>query len=252
MTYRFYPLHAGESISSSEETYRTKAEIRERLIAYHSGDWQGEMEIDEAYPTREEILQNPDIDKVAESEEYTGSKPSTIRPATKASIPSNSVASFNADSGNGAIELKVSPKLPGEAASQAKPISQSAGTLAGPARDTFVVFQLHKPENKAAPVPFQLTPDGTFGVVVPSEALASAHRFFGTGQNYAYQLEDNDYPVQAVGTFASSDEARRLYPGLSESWYTLSPYEIMNLGSGPWLKSSSAGSAKNGKKARTQ
>lgn len=214
---------------------------------------QNEMEADEAYPNREEILQNEDIDRVAESAPYNGPKPSTIKPPSKAPAVSSSSApssSFNAEAGEGAIELRVSPKLPGEASAPRGSIAETAGRINTPAHDTFIVFQLNAARDKASAVPFQLSPDGVFGVVIPSDALASAHHFFGAGQNYAYQLESNNYPVQAIGTFASSDEARQLYPGLSESWYTLSPYEIMNLGSGPWLKSSGAAGAKNSKKAR--
>lgn len=39
MKYRFYPLHAGEEISSCEELYDSKEEIRERLADFHSIDW---------------------------------------------------------------------------------------------------------------------------------------------------------------------------------------------------------------------
>lgn len=42
MKYRFYPLHAGEDISSCDELYDSKAEIRARLISYHSVDWNEE------------------------------------------------------------------------------------------------------------------------------------------------------------------------------------------------------------------
>lgn len=211
------------------------------------------MESDEQYPRREEILQNDDIDKVAESIPYDGPKPSTIRPPSKApaaSFNGGSPATFDAQGSDGAIELKVSPKLPGEASAPRTTVGKAASAPAA-SRDSFIVFQMQSTPGVAAPVPFPMTSEGIFGVVVPAEAIGSAHQFFGAGQTYAYQLENNSYPVQAVGTFASSDEARQLYPGLSESWYTLSPYEIMNLGSGPWLKGSGT-VTKSAKKARTR
>ncbi|MBN8549638.1 MAG: type II secretion system secretin GspD [Deltaproteobacteria bacterium] len=211
---------------------------------------QNEIDADESFPRREEILQNKDIDRVAETAPYEGPKPGTITaPAKKespSSVPSGN-ASFSADQNGGEIELKVSPRIPGQPSTKRE--SMSTASLSGP-RDSFIVFQLQAAPEKGSAVPFALTNDGIFGVVVPSDAVSSAHRFFGAGQTYAYQLENKAYPVQAIGTFASSNEAKQLYPSLTESWYTLSPYEIMNLGNGPWLKDSTV-SAKSDKKAKS-
>jgi len=43
-------------------------------------------------------------------------------------------------------------------------------------------------------------------------------------------------PLQAVGVFPSAAEAAGMYPQIGEAFHTLSPFEIMNLGSGPWMR----------------
>jgi Flp pilus assembly secretin CpaC len=213
-------------------------------------DMQNEIDSRETFPRRDEILQNADIDHVAEASEYDGEKPGTIlAPSNSKGSQKNAATTLSLNgSGEGAIQLRVAPKLPGGASTQVGSVSSSSSTpFSSPAHDTFVVFQSQS-KDKGAALPFSLSPDGLFGVVIPTEAVPGAHQFFGVGQTYAYKLETSSYPVQAVGSFISSSEAKQLYPGLSESWYTLSPYEIMNLGSGPWLKGSAGSASKNAKK----
>lgn len=192
---------------------------------------QGDIDAEGTYPRRDEILQNADIDRVAESAPYDGPTPGTIRGPSGPGQATNHTASTSVQaSENGAIELKVSPRLPGEMRN-----SQTAASLPR-SRDTFVVFQLNgKGSNNA--VPFSVAEDGVFGVVVPAEASNPAHAFFAAGELYSYEVDSSRYPIQAVGTFPSQLEAKDLYPTLPENWYTLSPYEIMNLGNGPWKKS---------------
>lgn len=192
-----------------------------------------EITIGETYPQRKEVLENPAIDRVAESSRFEGTQPGTITGSSKVA-PDALSSSSAALSSNGTLKLKASPRLP-NAASAAPAAALTAG-----GRDNFIVFQLAGPRAKTGKLPFALSDDGVFGVVVPAEANGDAHRFFGVGQTYSYQLEDQQLPIQAVGTFASSDEAKQVFPALTGNWYTLSPYEIMNLGSGPWAKATAA------------
>lgn len=212
-----------------------------------------EMDQEDSQPRREEILQNPDIDRVAESASYNGPTPGTITGTSKvdAERKAANLTGRSIDVGDGgAIELSMSPRLPNE---QKPGSSNSAATSDTAARtathDSFIVLQMKAANDAAGAVPFSLSSDGAFGIVVPADAMRTAHQFFGAGQVYSYELQGGSYPVQAIGTFASSDEARQLFPNLSDNWYTLSPYEIMNLGNGPWVKGATTTSEK--KKAKS-
>ncbi len=183
-----------------------------------------EMDQEGSFPRREEVLKSPAIDSVAESSAFEGPKPGTIL-GPQAGAKKSTATTIDAGS-EGAISLKVSPRLPGEA--------PAAASL--PVHDTYVVFSFKSKPKQAETLPFSLAADGSFGVVIPAEAVNSAHQFFSAGQQYLYAMESSQYPLQAIGTFASREEAKQLYPVLTDNWYTLSPYEIMNLGQGPWTK----------------
>jgi hypothetical protein len=51
-----------------------------------------------------------------------------------------------------------------------------------------------------------------------------------------YSYNDQKIELVARGVFTSIPLAQAAYPGVSSAWYTLSPYEIMNLGKSPWSR----------------
>jgi hypothetical protein len=72
------------------------------------------------------------------------------------------------------------------------------------------------------------------GVNISRDTPPSAQNFFEVGQQYSYQATGGDIAFTVEGVYEDAAAAMRLHKGLSSQWYTLSPYEIMNLGSGPW------------------
>ena len=205
----------------------------------------GEMETNEIFPARREVLNNRNMDKVTEIEDYKGDAPSTILPPEggdpKPAAQEMHSQQFSPDS-RGVIELKVRPKLPAAAAGAepkgsldpARSAPQAARNEGG---DRFVVFSLRKAPPEGLRLPFAIDPDSeSFGIVIPSGSAAAARDFFESGRSYGYAVGATTVQAIARGVFSSREEAQGAFPALSGSWYTLSPFEIMGLGRGPWTR----------------
>jgi hypothetical protein len=105
----------------------------------------------------------------------------------------------------------------------------------GPAQ--LVVLKLKDPAALPSNVPFSVdSPQGLIALALPTEPKAPARAFFRVGERYGYRVDGKALEVQPVGIFESEREVAEFYPGLKAPWYVLSPYEIMNIGSGPWVK----------------
>jgi len=214
------------------------------------------------YPNRREVLRNEDIDRVSENTTFEDQAPSTI-------LAPKEENGFQ-DLDDQVIELKVNPPLPAESgfgggrAETKKPGAKGAQSmgaqspLAGAvlketdssraqaswsdlgAGHTFVVIKLiaHKQEGPpASGLPFSVSrANSLIGVVLPPDAGPQVKSFFHVGRGYAYHLDHDNLKLSPVGIFASQQEAEQFYPEIASNWYTLSPYEIMNLGQGPWFK----------------
>lgn len=212
-----------------------------RDVTYeHKDNLEGDIRAFDTYPSRDEVLHSPNLDHVTEREHFKGAKPGTILPPTKLEQPQEieSSHSLNTDS-EGVIEMRVAPKLPpAEADSPNKPSEFSAledgkrVALAPSNSGMFIVFEAKGDTSKAENLPFSFAQGGSrFGVEVPAESGLNVREFFKIGSRYRYQTGSQSIEVQPVARFASSSEAESLYSG---RWYTLSPYEIMNLGKAPW------------------
>jgi general secretion pathway protein D len=202
-----------------------------------------EMRKGQVFPDRQEVLQDPAIDNVAELSPYTGPKPSTITAPKRLESDkphvSGKQSAQGADSPNQALQLKVAPKLPDEVAGS-KPAQKKAAPA--PAKqDMYLVMQLSDSDKgRIAELPFHVSAkDLTFGVIVPADSSSLAQSYFSVGSQCAYQIDSRIFRMQPIGAYNSSQQARELHPELHDSWHTLSPYEIMNLGTGPWLSSGS-------------
>lgn len=209
----------------------------------------------EVRPFREDVLRSDKIDSVAEVTPFNSTDPGTIRPARKAAskkreqiVVSNTApkkslpnsAANTAPAGAQPLELHVKPKLP-------EPIfqhSSGAGSVSGhkktqPAQNLkgsrFIVFKLSEPEAASA-LPFAGSDSSSIvGIVIPEGSNSQAKRFFKVGQGYRYKTDISSAPLQPLGVFMSRAEAASMHPEL-KNWYTLSPFEIMNLGRGPWIQ----------------
>lgn len=247
-------------------------------------------------PNRYEVLENAEINHVAEGGIYDGPKPGTIIPPEKPQNTAPLKTAKNLDeNGKSVIELSASPALPGEKVTQERPVDSSLKTAprampkpeaietsrdkvskelttdelrsqsnlaavvveAKPRIDLsgaraalnpkvietssdemrVVVFKITKGKAVGS-LPFSVGEKSrAFGIVVPPGTNALARGFFQAGEIYRYQVEGGEILCQPLAIFASLEEAKAYYPDLDNKWYTLSPYEIMNIGKSPWAKS---------------
>ncbi|NDC38730.1 MAG: hypothetical protein EBZ48_11845 [Proteobacteria bacterium] len=220
-----------------------------------------------SYPDRSEVLRDQRIDTVSEVTPWEGAKPSTILPPLKDDGPTHRLSVDTGTTANDeVIELRVSPKLPeggisgkGQGASSspaarfAPPAAQSSsaaeipqksaqdkasaqGVAARAGQQHFVVLSLAKGQKANRSVPFASGMSGALlGVLIGKDSPPDAAVFFAPGQRYRFQAAGGDLMFTVQGVYGDESSARKLHKGLASQWYALSPYEIMNLGSGPWM-----------------
>lgn len=102
----------------------------------------------------------------------------------------------------------------------------------------FLVLQLADARADTSKLPFKVSgQDRVVGIVLPSASNPSVNSFFQMGTVRRYQVADASLSFVPVASFPSVSDAQKLYPSLADehAWYTLSPYEIMSFGQGPWL-----------------
>lgn len=204
-----------------------------------------------SYPDRKEVLRDERIDKVSEASAWEGAKPSTILPPIKDSSSHKLKLDSAGGSDEGVIELRVAPKLPTGNSPEKPPASalsphkeeQPAAPKmlkSGSARTgdsgQFVVLSLAKGQKTPSSVPFSAGMSGSLlGVMIGKDSPTGAVDFFAPGQRYRFQAQGGDLIFTVQGVYGDESAARKLHKGLASHWYALSPYEIMNLGSGPWV-----------------
>jgi general secretion pathway protein D len=195
------------------------------------------------YPPRTDVLDNPAIDRVTQSGDFDGPAPTTIRPRARPAAEAPPPAA--------PIELKVSPRVPGQApraalvprsgettppATATTPAAAPPKAALAPVSSQFVVLQMKDPAGLASGLPFSAdTTRGLVGLTISADSKAPARSFFRIGQRYAYRLAERDYEGTPVGIFSSREEIAEFFPGFNPTWYVLSPHEILNIGSGPWV-----------------
>jgi general secretion pathway protein D len=207
-------------------------------------------------PRRGNVLRNDRIDSVAETSDYSGPKPGTIRPAKKAASrtaqPSTNDGAVVLDgSRDGVLDLGSEPALPkqdtsasdtsddiiidGSADSATMASLNQEPVKAAAAGDQFLVLELVNRSDASKEIPFLLgNKSQIVGIILPRESSDNARTFFKAGNQYTYSWNNERIVTRVIGAFSSIPEAHGYYPNLPDSWYTLSPYEIMNLGKGPW------------------
>jgi general secretion pathway protein D len=210
-------------------------------------------------PSRKAVLENDRIDKVAESVPYEGPKPGTIIPpqkytnevagkTTKApkekfvivDDPSRGTLDLDAPDGQGKSDVLDLDSLPSSSSprSSLKPDLVTKGA-APQAAGTYLVVELARKEDAKRDLPFLMKGShGIGGLVIPAESSEQAQAFFKARGDYIYSWNNQNIPVRVRSAYTSEAAARLDYPRLA-SWYSLSPYEIMNLGKGPWAKKGS-------------
>ena len=205
-----------------------------------------EIATNDVFPQRSEVLRNPDIDHVSESEIYKGTAPGTILPPVRKKLSANTFQEpykqqdFSQQTEKEeVIELEISPNLPPEP-TKPKFLKNSTETMRGslkPGIKTYVVMELVDEISGDSELPFYNSGNGkVFGLIIPEESNAFAKGFFKAGSNYYYVNNGSKVSLTPLGVFPSETEARAFFDGYPKNWYTLSPYEIMNIGKWPWVQ----------------
>ena len=212
----------------------------------------------EIEPKRDATLQNDRIDKVAESVPYEGPKPGTILPpqkyidggagkAVKAPkevhtiVDDPSRRTLDLDSANGGnskvLDLDSLPSASSPKSALKPSATQKSATQPSPGM--YLVVELARKEDAKKDLPFLAKGShGIGGLMINTDSSAQAKAFFAPRQEYVYSWNGQRIPVRIRSAYPSQEAAQLDYPRLS-AWYSLSPYEIMNLGKGPWAKKGS-------------
>ncbi|RIL11713.1 MAG: hypothetical protein DCC75_01810 [Proteobacteria bacterium] len=224
---------------------------------------ENEITARELYPSRDEFLRNPDIDSVVTEEYFEGQIPSTMTAPrfgadSRGDSPGSLVeapSTFQPGGDDGVMEFTVKPKFSAGSAEhlgaqqpdvatalQASNLDSGRARLssplpAGSQRGALVVLRLTGSSSNSASLPFSITSkNGLASIFIPEGSGASASGFFRTGQSVGYAVDDAVLNFEVAGVFTSIEEASKLFEGLGQDWHTLSPYEIMSLGEGPWIR----------------
>ena len=205
-----------------------------------SNDMADELARQKSLPDRTNILHSEKMDKVTDIKDFDGTKPTTIFPSaettplgaqtpdlsdkpTTLSAPKIS-KEYSSDS-PGVIQLKVAPKFPKTISSQ---LSNNT------AAKRFVVMQAKNSEsNKDLPFAPN-TSTGSFVLEIPAGSTPAASNFFASSNKFKYENGDKSVDVTSLGTFPDAQSA--LAASKSASVYTLSPFEVMNVGKKLWKK----------------
>lgn len=211
-------------------------------------------------PRREAVLENDRMDKVAESVPYEGPKPGTILPpqkyidqsTAKASKPKKESSVVVDDPGrktldldqqatttssNGKQKILDLDSLPSSSSPRSSlkesAVQKSAAALS---QGTFAIVELVRKGDAKKDLPFLAKGShGYGGLILTADSSEQARHFFAPRQEYVYSWNNQSIPVRIRSIYPSKEAAQLDYPRLS-AWYSLSPYEIMNLGKGPWSR----------------
>lgn len=202
-------------------------------------------------PRRQQLLKSPRIDDVAEALQYEGTKPGTILapkvipPSADLRIdlaPKESDSVVLDGSKDGVLDLSASSSVKDLLPSNGEPkaalnLDSLAPAPAETLNDRYVVLEFATPADSQKPLPFLLGASGrTAGIIVPRDSSPSARQFFQPGRKYVYSYDEQKVELVARGVFTSIPMAQAAYPAVTSAWYTLSPYEIINLGKTPWSR----------------
>ena len=186
----------------------------------------------EMFPDRHDELNSPDMDNVIEGKIYNGTKPGTLVGKEKEPVILEVPAggSDSAPTSEGEISLQL-----GEAKdSMAAVKSETQKNQVDFGR--YLVLELRSEAKEPFPQFLQLPKSRLAAIYITPDTDTTVKEYFSVGNVYTYKSAEGDFDMQAVGVFYSEQEAKSFYPELENSWYRLTPHEILNLGKGPWLK----------------
>ncbi len=229
----------------------------------------------DVYPNRRDVLESDAIDHVAEKEQFQGTGPGTLLPPDGAAqnLGETGSAPEGGSSGKvrGTLSFKakggkqddtrrddLAKKLAEERTGQAmgvgagsgdkglgKPEQITAGSKAPSASaanslsksEVVINLKLLDTPKQPTALPFSLGSSSTLSIVIPKESLISTKEFFQVGSKYSYMVGNVELPMLVTSRSLSDSGSGASNSGTpGGQLYRLSPYEIMNLGKGPWLR----------------
>ncbi|RME61186.1 MAG: type II secretion system protein GspD, partial [Candidatus Dadabacteria bacterium] len=177
-------------------------DAREQTIA-HAEKTEKTIEKEDIVPKRDSVLHNPDINKVTEISKLNKKDFSTIKGSRSLSASTSSPLKLN-------TSLKISSEKKGR----------------------YIVLEALSSASKLPPFAKQPIKTGEkYGLILPSGVPEKALNFFSKGNSYIYQIGNEAIELKAL----SISSSQKGLPSVL-NWYTLSPYEILHLGKGPWKK----------------
>lgn len=225
-----------------------KDQFDARTQTKSKGKWfEDAIEDLDSYPRREAVLNSSSIDSVTEIQPFKGPKPGTITaPNREPVVLSGKTDSFidsridnsskieiiveDEDSPRAQMATPPSTRLKDDRGPLQIPVPSGSGTQ-------FILMKVQDGESKITDIPFEIeTNSGSFGIVMPGDSFEGASEFFSVGSVYSYAIDNENISLQPVGIFSSPDEAEMFLGEENLKWHTLSPYEVMRLGKGPWKK----------------
>jgi hypothetical protein len=197
-----------------------------------------EIDLQKVKPSREDILGRDSLHKVAEISKGELPIPQPIVPS-KSDIE-QSRASLSIGTGAAALKNRGKPinlsqleeDAPVEADVDAMITSQTESALNTPTR--CIVMKVQAPPAVLSSLPFPVNNNGLALLQLDDPA---SQGFFTSNKQYAYLIGDKRIPIEKIASFGSEEEARTVFNEDQLDPYSLSSYEISNLGNGPWLTS---------------
>ena len=164
-------------------------------------------------------------DKMVEGEQAVGSN----APSKKAGESSSGGDAANAERSDVSVAKNQ--------AARTQPLN---GALTIANSEVIVNLKLLDSPKEPTALPFSLSAGSTLSIVIPKESLLSTKEFFQVGAKYSYLVGKVELPMQVLSRSLSGG-SQQGGSSLGEDvyraqLYRLSPYEIMNLGKGPWLR----------------
>lgn len=222
-------------------------------------------------PSRDEVLESENLDKVVDQAEAVKMLPTRITPANESQAAAPGDVKFTQETlsemefakrkaeqkANETITVIAKPKLPEKPALPTTPekapsaaktkvdepkqsASQDTSSLktAAATKQYIVLRDISGGELPKSPnVPFAYSSDiGSLGLVVAQPANG-AGSFFQVGRRYSFTLGDVERSFVCIGLYVSANEAAESHSELSEDtakWYQLTDDEISNLGKQGW------------------
>lgn len=159
-------------------------------------------------PSRKEVLEDPHINNVAELSKSELPIPEPLIPSESSENPANLPDEEP-------LEIEVNSKL------------------ARPVNSRFLLLKVQADQDIAAHLPFKLNQEKVFIIDATDSPAAT---FFQVGNYFSYAVGSQRAIVQVLGSFDSAAQAIKFH-GQDAATYEPSPYELLNLGKGPWMQS---------------